>query len=40
MESWLFVITPSGIAAYEEDPLDYPRVILLDYTDPEREENQ
>lgn len=31
MESWTFVVTPYGIAAYEEDPLDYPRVVLLGY---------
>ncbi len=40
MGSWTFVITPFGIAAYEEDPVDYPRVVLLDYADPEREESQ
>jgi hypothetical protein len=31
MESWTFVVTPYGIAAYEEDPLDYPKVVLLGY---------
>lgn len=31
MGSWTFVITPYGIAAYEEDPLDYPRVLLLGF---------
>lgn len=31
MGSWTFVVTPYGIAAYEEDPLDYPRVVLLGF---------
>jgi len=31
MGSWTFVVTPYGIAAYEEDPLDYPRVLLLGF---------
>jgi len=31
MESWTFVVTPYGIAAYEEDPQDYPKVVLLRY---------
>ncbi len=31
MNSWTFVVTRYGIAAYEEDPLDYPRIVLLNF---------
>lgn len=31
MGSWTFVVTPYGIAAFEEDPLDYPRILLLGF---------
>lgn len=31
MGSWTFVVTPYGIAAFEEDPIDYPRVLLLGF---------
>jgi hypothetical protein len=31
MGSWTFVVTPHGIAAFEEDPLDYPRILLLGF---------
>jgi hypothetical protein len=31
MEAWTFVVTPYGIAAFEEDPHDYPRVLLLGF---------
>lgn len=31
MGAWTFVVTPYGIAAFEEDPLDYPRVLLLGF---------
>ncbi len=31
MGSWTFVVTPYGVAAFEEDPLDYPRILLLGF---------
>lgn len=40
MGSWAFAVTPFGIAAYEEDPLDYPRVVLLEYHESPEQESQ
>ncbi|MFO7626036.1 MAG: 6-bladed beta-propeller [Candidatus Fermentibacteraceae bacterium] len=31
MGPWTFVVTPYGIAAFEEDPPDYPRILLLGF---------
>lgn len=31
MGPWTFVVSPYGIAAFEEDPLDYPRIVLLGF---------
>lgn len=31
MESWAYVVTPYGVAAFDEDPADYPRVVILEY---------